>query len=160
MLRGPKNMFKTISDLRTQMGLAQAPKTSGHKNRDFLGRNFWRLCLCVHILFRGVRGPEGSQRVIPAWEKLSDLAPIPSSQKNGFWVNPKTWLLPPSDNTWTRSFKGWLRFCYGGGEIAYFFLTSKCKISGLGYRMDFKVVSADTMDPSGPFRTMFGVFRR
>ena len=51
-------------------------------------------------------------------------------------------------------------FATGGEKIAYFFLTSKCKISGLGYRMDFKVVSADTMDPSGPFRTMFGVFRR
>ena len=42
-------------------------------------------------------------------------------------------------------------FLLGG---MHFFLTSKCKISGLGYRMDFKVASADTMDPSGPFRTI------
>ena len=47
-------------------------------------------------------------------------------------------------------------FARGGGM--HFFLTSKCKISGLGYRMDFKLVSADAMDHSGPFGTMFGVF--
>ena len=36
MLRGPKNTFKTIFDLRTQMGLAEARNPPGHKNRDFL----------------------------------------------------------------------------------------------------------------------------
>ena len=46
----------------------------------FWSKFFKRVCLCVQILFGGVRGPEGSQRVIPAWEKLSDLAPIPRSQ--------------------------------------------------------------------------------
>ena len=40
MLRGPKNTFKTIFDLGTSMGLVEAQKSSGHKNRVFLGRNF------------------------------------------------------------------------------------------------------------------------
>ena len=80
MVKGPKNMFKTIFDLRRSSGPKKVPGTVVPKNRDFLAIFFKRVCLCVQILFGGVRGPEGSQRVIPAWEKLSDLAPIRISQ--------------------------------------------------------------------------------
>ena len=77
-------MFKTIFDLRRPSGPKKVPGTAVPKNRDFLAIFFKRVCLCVQILFGGVRGPKRAERVIPAWEKLSDLAPIPSSQKIDF----------------------------------------------------------------------------
>ena len=84
MVKGPKNMFKTIFDLRGPSGPNKVPWTVVTQIGIFWSKFFKRVCLGVQILFGGVRGPEGSQRVIPAWEKLSDLAPIPSSQNNGF----------------------------------------------------------------------------
>ena len=84
MVKGPKNMFKTIFDPRRSSGPKKVPRTVVPKNRDFLAIFFKRCAWWVQILFGGVRGLEGSQRVIPALEKLSDLAPIPSSQNNGF----------------------------------------------------------------------------
>ena len=49
-------MFKTISDLRTQMGLAQAPKTSGHKNRGFFGQKFLTAVpMCANTFGWGAR---------------------------------------------------------------------------------------------------------
>ena len=78
MAKGPKNMFKAISDLRWPCGPNKALRSSLTQNRVFLAIFFKRVCLCVQILFGGVRGPEESQRVIPAWEKLSDFAPIPT----------------------------------------------------------------------------------
>ena len=65
MVKGPKNMFKTIFDLRRPSGPNKVPWTVGGNNRDFLAIFFKRVCLCVQILFGGGRDPEGSQRVIP-----------------------------------------------------------------------------------------------
>ena len=77
-------MFKTIFDLRRPSGPNKDPWTVAGKNRDFLAIFFKRVYLCVQILFGGVRGLKRAERVIPGREKLSDLAPIPSSQKSDF----------------------------------------------------------------------------
>ena len=61
MVKGPKNMFKTIFDLRRPSGPKKAPRTVVPKNRDFLAIFFKRVCLCVQILFGGVRGPGGAK---------------------------------------------------------------------------------------------------
>ena len=84
MVKGPKNMFKTIFDLRRPSGPNKVPWTVVTQNRDFLAIFFKRCAWWVQILFGAGRTPNTPQRVIPAWEKLSDLAPIPSSQNNGF----------------------------------------------------------------------------
>ena len=63
------------------------------------------------------------------------------------------------DLNW-KVFKGYLRFCYGGGINACFFFDSKCIISRLEGRRRVKLVSAHTLGPSGPFWTRFGVFTR
>ena len=63
MLRGPKNTFKTIFDLRTQMGLAEAQNPPGRKNRVF-----WveladgGAYVCTYFLVGCVtqKGPKGS----------------------------------------------------------------------------------------------------
>ena len=78
MVKGPKNMFKTIFDLRRPSGPNKVPWTVVPQIVIFWSKFFKRVCLCVQILFGGVCGPEGSQRVIPPSEKLSDLAPIPT----------------------------------------------------------------------------------
>ena len=65
MVKGPKNMFKTIFDLRRSSGSKKVPWTVVSGNRDFLAIFFKRVCLCVQILFGEVRGPEEFQRVIP-----------------------------------------------------------------------------------------------
>ena len=78
MAKGPKNMFKAISDLRTPYTGNKAPGTTQTKNRDFLTKIFKRCAWWVHILFGAARAPDTPHGVIPAWEKLSDLALIPT----------------------------------------------------------------------------------
>ena len=84
MAKGPKNMFKAISDLRRSCGPNKALRTLGPKNRDFLTKIFKRCAWWVHILFGAARAPNTPHGVIPAWEKLSDLAPIPTFLEKRF----------------------------------------------------------------------------
>ena len=84
MVKGPKNVFKAISDLRRSYGGKNLLVPILSQNRVFLAIFFKRVCLCVQILFGGVRAPKRAERVIPAWEKLSDLDPIPSCREIPF----------------------------------------------------------------------------
>ena len=84
MVKGPKNVFKAISDLRRSYGRKKFLRSSLTQNRVFLAIFFKWVCLCVQILFGGVRDPKRAERVIPAWEKLSDLDPIPSCREIPF----------------------------------------------------------------------------
>ena len=149
MIRVPKRIFKIIFDLRRARGSFKTLWTPVGKIVSLV-RNFWQLCLCVQILFDGVRGPKKAERVIPVWEKLPDLAPIPASLGKRFWVNQKSWYSPQKYYG-PYPLKDLSVFPYRGRGNAYFFWTSKFIISGLECRRMFKLVLAHTMDTSGPF---------
>ena len=81
-------------------------RTGFFETSSWGGGNFKSPSTVILTLIFGGCSAQAPQRAIPAWEKLSDLAPIPRSQNIWIWVNQKIGIYsPPPDNTWSRSFK-------------------------------------------------------
>ena len=106
--------FLTILTFGTPPG---AETSLGPKKCIFSSKIFKRVCLCVHILFGGVRAPKRAGRVHSVSQNKFEHPTTLQSWDFVFWSPKNFGIFPPSVAKTESSFKGYLRFCYGGGEM-------------------------------------------